>query len=184
MGEFARIYKTDLTDRQLMEFWRNAQLAGRDRAFAYCLPPMDGPGFVRWMRRDDVHPWAILFRGIPVGMMLLTDRRGKTAEVHFCTLPVGTARYAKGLSLVRAMGLFALASALWEPNVSGGHVLDTLIGVTPATNTAAVKYAVSLGGEAVARVPGACWFHDTNENADGVFTIFNRNSVPRQFAAL
>lgn len=183
MGEFSRVYKTDLTDRQIMDFWRMVQLACRDRDFAYCLPPMDGHGFVQWMRRDDVHPWGLLYRGIPVGMSLLTDRRGKTAEIHFCTLPMGLRR-ASGIPMVKALGLFALAQILWERNKSGRFVLDTLIGITPVSNKAACKYALSLGGQAVARVPGACWYYDTNENVDGFMTVFTRDNVPHEFVAL
>lgn len=44
MGEFARTYKTDLTDRQLMGFWGMMQATGRDRAVTYCLPPLDAAG--------------------------------------------------------------------------------------------------------------------------------------------
>ena len=67
MGEFVRTYKTDLTDRQLMGFWGMMQATGRDRAVAYCLPPLDAHGFVRWMRQDDVHPWFVTWQGQPVG---------------------------------------------------------------------------------------------------------------------
>lgn len=67
MGEFARTYKTDLTDRQLMGFWGMMQATGRDRAVTYCLPPLDGHGFVRWMRQDDVHPWFVTWQGQPAG---------------------------------------------------------------------------------------------------------------------
>ena len=184
MGDFSRIYKTDMTDRQMMDFWTSVQLSRRDRKFAYCLPKMDGEGFVKWMRRDDVHPWGILYRGIPVALCLLTNREGKKAEVHFCLLPVGSRRYSKSLSLARAIGLYALSNVLWEENESGKYVIDTLIGVTPASNRTAIKYAGSVGGKFVARVPDLCWYYDTNENVDGIMTVFNRNNVPRQFKAL
>lgn len=184
MGEFKRIYREDLTDRQMRDFWTTVQLSKRDRAFAYCLPKMGGDGFVRWMRRDDVHPWAIVYRNTPVGLCLLTNLEGRKAEVHFCLLPVGLRRYSKNLSLAKAAGLFALSKALWEQDEAGGYVLDTLVGVTPVSNKSALKYAFGLGGEVVARVPDFCWYHDQNRNVDGVFTVFNRNNVPHEYAAL
>lgn len=187
MGDFKRVYKTDLTDRQLMDFWRLVQASGRDREVAYCLPPMDGKGFVRWMRQDDVHPWGVLYKGVPVGFYFLTDKQGKSAQVHFCTLPVGVRRVRLGghqISLVRAMGMYATASALWERNQSGGFVLDTLIGVTPLCNEKAVKYAHMLGAQDCGIVPDMCWYHDTGENVPGLLTVYTRNTVPEEAARL
>lgn len=184
MGEFTRVYKTDLTDRQIMDFWVNVRLARRDRTFAYCLPKMEPEDFVQWMRKPDVHPWAIVYRGVPVGLCLLTNKEGSKAEVHFCVLPVGLRRYSKGLSLAKAAGLFALSKALWEKDECGGYTLDTLVGVTPVSNKPALKYAIGLGGEVAARIQNYCWYHDKNRNVDGVFTIFNRNNVPREYGAL
>lgn len=187
MGDFQRVYKTDLTDRQLMDFWRLVQASGRDREVAYCLPPMDGRGFCRWMRQEDVHPWFILYKGVPVMLFFLTDKQGKSAQAHFCTLPVGVRRVRLGdmqISLVRAMGLFAVASALWERNQSGGFVLDTLIGITPISNEKAVKYTGALGAKEYGVVPGICWYHDTNENVPGLMTIYTRETVPSEAARL
>lgn len=184
MGDFTRIYKTDLTDRQMMDFWRLVQASGRDRDVAYCLPPMDGKGFCRWMRREDVHPWAVLYRGTPIGFYFLTDKQGKSAQVHFCTLPVGTRRTKERLPLIRAAGLFGVASSLWERNQSGGYVLDTLIGITPLCNVKAVKYVRTLGAQDCGIVPGMCWYHDTGENVPGLLTVYTRETVPEEAARL
>ena len=185
MGEFSRVYKADLTDRQFMAFWRLVCDAGRDRAFTYGVPSMDGHGFVTWMREPDVHPFGILYHGIPLGVMVLTEKRGKTAKVHFCTLPAGGRRTAdRRMNITKAAGLFALGNALWEENGSGGYVIDTLIGITPKPIVSAVKYALALGGEFCGIVPGLCWFHDTNENADAVVTAFTRKNVPDWTAKL
>lgn len=184
MGDFSRVYKTDITDRQMMAFWSQVQAAGRDRAVSYCLPPKDGLAFCHWMRQPDIHPWAVLYKGEPVGMYFLSDRQGKSAQVHFCVLPTGTRRVAPKLSLSRAAGLYALGASLWESNVSGGSIIDTLIGVTPACNRAALKYASSLGGQQCGVVPGYCYYHDTGENVTGVFTVFTRETVPAWTATL
>lgn len=188
MGEFSRIYKTDLTDRQLMAFWDMVRAAGRDRAVSYCMEPQDGPAFVRWMRQPDIMPWIIIFRGEPCGLFYLTDYHGKTAYCHFCTLPMGTKRTEETpvgrLPAVRGFGLFCLGSALWEHNISGGFILDTLIGVTPACNREAVRYIHTLGAQDCGIVPGACWFYDTNENVPGVITAYTRQAIPEWTAAL
>lgn len=188
MGEYARVYRSDLTDRQLMTFWAMVQAAGRDRAVTYCMEPQDGPGFVRWMRQPDIMPWIILFRGAPCGLFFLTDKEGKTAQAHFCTLPMGTQRTAGTpigrLPAVRGFGLFCAGAALWECNVSGGSILDTLIGVTPACNREAVRFAQSLGALEYGIVPGICWYHDTNENVPGLITAYTRQVIPEWAASL
>lgn len=184
MGEFTRIYKTDLSDRQLMGFWAMVQAAGRDRAVSYCMAPMDGAGFCRWMRKDDVHPWIILFRGEPCGLFFLTDRQGKSAQCHFCTLPMGTKRTAGKIPAVIGFGLYALGSALWERNVSGGFLLDTIIGMTPVCNREAVKFIHKLGAKDCGIVPGACWYYDTGENVPGLVTVYTRETLPSWAAEL
>ena len=188
MGEFSRVYKTDLTDRDLMAFWAQAQAAGRDRDTSYCLPPQDGQGFCRWMRRDDINPWIICFHDEPCGLFFLTDRQGKSAFCHFCTLPMGTKRTQESpagrFSATVGMGLFSLGSALWEKDVSGGNVLDTLIGLTPVCNEAAVKYIHALGAQDCGIVPGACWFYETGENVPGLYTIYTRSALPEWTAQL
>ena len=183
MGEYSRVYKTDLTDRQLMQFWGLAQAEGRSRAVSYCLPPQDGEGFCRWMRQDGVHPWLILFREQPCGLFFLTDMQGKAAQCHFCTLPMGTQRTEGRLPVARGAGLFALGAALWEETETS-YRLDTLIGVTPVCNKHAVKYVQSLGGRACGVVPGMCWYYETNENVPGLVTVFDRTTVPESAAGI
>ena len=92
MGEFSRIYKTDLSDRQLMAFWELVQASGRSRSIGFDRPAMDGPAFCRWMRRPGVHPWLIAWRGVPLALCWLSDMQGRSAHVHFCFLPCGTRR--------------------------------------------------------------------------------------------
>lgn len=183
MGEFKRIYKTDLTDRQFMDFWRQAQASGRDRAIGFDLPPMDGPAFCRWMRREDVHPWIVTFRDIPMGLYYLTERHGKSAHIHFLTLPCGTHRTKDRRPVARAAALFGLGASLWEETATS-YQLDTLIGITPMSNRTAVKFIMGLGAVDVGVVPGLCWFHDQGENVPGLVTFFNRANVPDWTAKL
>ena len=88
------------------------------------------------------------------------------------------------MPLVRAAGLFGVASSLWERNQSGGFVLDTLIGITPLCNTKAVKYVRTLGAQDCGIVPGMCWYHDTGENVPGLLTVYTRETVPEEAARL
>ena len=184
MGEFTRIYKTDLSDRQLMQFWGMVQSAGRDRAVTYCMEPKDGAAFCRWMRQDDVHPWLILFRNVPCGLFFLTDLQGKSAHLGVRRLLMGTKRTGGKVPAVVGFGLYALGAALWERNVSGGFLLDTIIGMTPVCNREAVKFIHKLGAKDCGIVPGACWYYDTDENVPGLITVYTRATLPDWTAKL
>ena len=205
MGEFSRIYKTELSDRQLMGFWHLAQASGRARAIGYDRPAMDGPAFCRFLRRPSVHPWLVAWRGTPMALYYLTDLQGRSAQVHFCFLPCGTRRAAVPASavpetlrakaarhagegyvrlpLVQAAALFGLASALWEVPEQGFR-LDTLIGITPQGNAPALALARSLGASEHGTVPGLCWLHDAGRNVPGILTTFNREAVPQRAASI
>ena len=184
MGEFSKIYKTDLSDRQFMQFWGMVQASGRDRAVTYCMERKDGPDFCRWMRQDDVHPWIIMFHDVPCGLFFLTDTQGKSAQCHFCTLPMGTHRTQAKIPAVVGFGLYALGSSLWSRNESGGFMLDTIIGITPTCNKDAVKYIHKVGAKDVGTIPGACWYYDTGENVPGLVTVYTRETLPEWTAKL
>ena len=203
MGDFQRIYKTDLSDRQLMAFWKLVQASGRDRSIGFDRPAMDGPAFCRFLRRPGVHPWLIAWRGSPMALYWLSDFQGRSAHIHFCMLPCGTRRVevpaeavskaapqagSRGggrvrLPLVRAAALFGLASALWEGQ-ERGFVVDTLIGITPASNAPALSLMRSLGGQEHGSVPGLCWLYEAGVNVPGILSTFSREAVPQRAAAL
>ena len=203
MGEFQRIYKTELSDRQLMAFWELVKAAGRDSSIGFDRPAMDAPAFCRFLRRPGIHPWLVAWRGRPMALYWLSNMQGRSAHVHFCMLPCGTRRVevpaeavpeaarrrgeGRGgsvrLPLPRAAALFGLASTLWEGQGSG-FVVDTLIGITPAVNGPALSLVRSLGGQEHGSVPGLCWLYEARVNVPGILSTFSREAVPQRAAAL
>lgn len=188
MSEFSRVYISDLSDRELMQFWAAVCASGRDRSFMYCFPKMDGSDFCRFLRQPFINPWLVLFRDVPFGLFYLADRKGKTAQAHICTLPMGTMRTRETpigrLPAVRALGIYAMGKALWERNVSGGFIMDTLVGFTPVCNKDFVKYVHSIGAQDCGIVPGICYYHDTNENVPGLITYCTREFLPEWTAQI
>lgn len=181
MGEFSRIYRHDISDRQFAAFWQGVLASGRARTVGHDMPPMDAAGFCRWMRRDGVYPWIVAFRGEPVGFYYLTDVQGRSARIHFLTLPCGTRRTAGRRPLAKAAALYGMGMALWDEE---GYRLDTLIGFTPASNRPAVRFVRSLGGHDHGEVPGLCWLHDEGRSVPAVITVFDRETVPAWTAQL
>lgn len=187
MGEFSRIYKRDLTDRQFASLWEVVMASGRDRAVMFGMPPMDGVAFTKWVRGEGVPTWAVMFRGTPCGLFFLENRRGKTADAHFCVFPMGTERMASPIGRIPVAlgyGFFCAGAALWEKNASDGFVLDTLVGIIPSCNRKALKYVDRLGVRFHASVPGMCWCYDTGDNVPGIVMTLSRTEFPEWTAAL
>lgn len=183
MGDFSRTYKGQLTDQELMHFWWQAKAAGRSRSILFDMPEPDEQGFAQWVRRPDIHFWLVAYKGVTMGAYYLTQMQGKSAHIHFITLPCTTHRTANRRPVSLAAALFGLGSSLWEPSASS-YKLDTIIGVTPMSNTAAVKFIQRCGAVECGVLPGGCYFHDTGENVPALLTVFNRASVPDWTAKL
>jgi hypothetical protein len=185
MGEFSRIYKSDLTDRQLMAFWDMACASGNARGIGFSGPPLDGAGFVRWMRKPDVYPWIVLFRDDPIALFFLDGVEGKKADGHFLTLGTNPTRVdtpAGRLPVKVAAGWYFIGSALWERNAAGCFIIDTIIGLSPANRRSSLRYEQRLGGRQCGVYPSAFFFWDTNENVDGIIFYWTRDIMP-QWAA-
>lgn len=184
MGEFSRRYRTELSDCELMAFWQKMRECGRDTATFYNVPRMEPRDFAFWARSSGVHPWLILFCGEPCGLFWLTDQEGTTAKCHFATLPQGTKRTARHVPVAQAFGLYALASVLHARDAEGRYLLDRCYGVTPLYNRAAVSFIHRVGAMDVAVLPGAVFNQATGHNADALLTVYTRDTVPAEHAAL
>lgn len=167
-----------------MCFWRRLKEAGRDTATFYNVPPMDGRAFAAFVRSENVHPWIILFRGEACGLFWLTDQEGTTAKCHFATLPQGARRTAGRMSVTQGFGRYALASVLHARDEEGRYLLDRCYGVTPLYNRAATGFIRKVGAMDIAVLPGAVFNFATGHNADALLTLYTRDTVPAEYAAL
>ena len=176
--EFQRFYRDDVTDRQLAHFYDDVCRAGRERSFFYDRPKMSTQSFIKWVRSPDLFPWIVTFRGQPVALVALNCLKGKTAYGHFLFLPCDAKRTARHMTVQQGTVLSTLAYWL---NVNGAQdkpVLDRVLGVTPATNKAALHLVQQMGGILIGAIPGVCYMHDTDENVDGILSIQTRETVP------
>lgn len=167
-----------------MCFWRRLKEAGRDTATFYNVPPMDERAFAAFVRSENVHPWIILFRGEACGLFWLTDQEGTTAKCHFATLPQGARRTAGRMSVTQGFGRYALASVLHARDEEGRYLLDRCYGVTPLCNRAATGFIRKVGAMDIAVLPGAVFNFATGHNADALLTLYTRDTVPAEYAAL
>lgn len=188
MHEFARHYKSTLSDVDLAGIWERFRASGRDRPTLYTLPPMNGTDFAAWARKPDVHLWVITFRGEAAGIFWITDREGATGHCHFGTLPVGVRRTKDNVPVPLAFGRFCLATALYEqrqgPDGAGHYLLDRLLGITPFSNEAAIRFTARLRAQHLAVIPGGTWLHDSQQNVDALLTLYSRDLFPEAWCTL
>ena len=180
MGEFSRVYKTELSDVQLGSVWERFVECDRDQHIFYNKPPMDGKDFARFCRDDDVHLWVILFRDEIAGIFWLTGHEGKTAYCHFGQLPTKAKRTAEKIPVQLGFGRYCLGTALWAHD-GQDFLLDRLLGLTPLCNRSAVRFIDRLGAQPAGIIPGACFFNESGKNEDGIATYYTRETVPMEW---
>lgn len=62
---------------------------------------------------------------------------------------------------------------------SGQYLFDTVIGITPASNSLAWRLITKCGGKVVGTIPNACHHPHNNQTEDGVLTATTRETVER-----
>ena len=173
-----RFHKSELPDAAFAELYIRLVQAGRERASFYSGPRMSVPEFVAFVRRPENPFWILSCNEDMAGMVYLTDIAGKAARVHFCFLPLPVLRMDDGIAAPAGLGRFAVASILHDVYVDGIHMMDVLMGITPAWNKAAVKLIGKCGAAMLGVVPSICHSHDSGANLPGVISYYTRETVP------
>ena len=187
MGECARYYRDAVPVAVWDELRERIIASGRDRASFPGAEACSREYFFDLVFGENTHAWLLTFRDQLAGMFYLTDMEGTSARVHFAFLPLGLATVetdGKHLPAPVALGRFCVASVLRDRYDDGPFVLDTLVGLTPALNTSAIKLVRRCGGQALGTIPGACYVHGQPRNVDGVVSYFTRNSTRRAWTQL
>ena len=88
------------------------------------------------------------------------------------------------MSVTQGFGRYALASVLHARDEEGRYLLDRCYGVTPLYNRAATGFIRKVGAMDIAVLPGAVFNFATGHNADALLTLYTRDTVPAEYAAL
>lgn len=171
---YAMTYKSTLPNVALYELYDRLKDAGRFRETFYDGEIEDSHhGFRDYVRRPDVHFWALSYGGEPSGMCWLTHVcRGGTAFVHFAMLP-----NQHPLVTLR-LGRFAVASMLRLRDEDGGFILEALHGTTPARRANVIRWSKKVGFVFIGELPYAVFMADTGRNEPGLISYANRTTVP------
>jgi len=125
-----------------------------------------------WVLGEVFPWWLILADGKPAGCAYITEIRGRCGRCHFAFLPV-----ADPLK----MGRFILSSVLYDQDQEGRYIMDTLVGVTPASNKAAATLAEKCGVRMLGMIPDFYYVHDTAENQPAVIAYYTRDWVQAEW---
>jgi hypothetical protein len=131
-----------IPDEVLAGLWREMVATGRDKGLFYNGAVTDESGWIAWIKDPANYPVLVAdtTRNRIVCVAWLNNAVDGAALVHFCML--GMPRPEIGKAVLR----------YW----SRVSILHVLVGFTPDSNMAAVKYARSIGFVDAGYIPSMC----------------------------
>ncbi len=184
MGQCARYYRDVVPPSIWAHIHERLRNSGRERAAFQDMPECSLESFLYLVHMPDRYTWALTFCGEPAGIVYLTDKTGTSARIHFAFLPTKNIRSSGRLPASVALGRFAVSSMLRDMGDAGEYILDTVIGLTPANNPAAVKMVSRCGAVVMGEIPGACPVYGETRNIPGVLTYYTRDTTENAWCDL
>lgn len=103
--------------------------------------------------------------GEPMGFFYLTSFEGGTARLHFCNFRVARPFLAE-------LGRLVLDWCFET------FEFKSLIGIVPAFNVGAIRFAREMGGREMGRIPGMCWMERLKRAVSGIQFLFLPGGIP------
>lgn len=109
----------------------------------------DAEGFIAFAGETGRAFYAVYADGDPAALFWLDGRAGRSARIHFAVL--------RGFfgSPARIIGFYVTDWLMSVTGSDGLPLLDVLVGVTPKTNRAAVRFIRDLGFTVLGEIPHA-----------------------------
>jgi hypothetical protein len=176
MGVCSRYYKDRVPEGIWRRFYEALSRAGRlDDSFAG-RESCSFDDFMEIVALPDRYSWILAYGPEMAGIVYLSELCGTNARLHFAFIP--TVTKGRGIPVPVAIGRFIVASILRDKDKQGKYILDSLFGLTPAYNEAAIKTASRCGGRVLGMLPGACLSFGAERNVAGVVTYYTRETAP------
>lgn len=124
----------------------------------------DSFSFLEFVKRPGVLTWIVCQDKTPVAIIWFTEFRMTTAYMHYCFFEsVSTFSKVK-------IGREVLRQTLEMKTPGGEYVFETILGLTPADNKGAVKFARAIGMEPVGIIPNGTYNHWLDTKHDGLLS--------------
>lgn len=124
--------------------------------------------FLRMMKFGSNQLFVIEFNGKMGGFCWLNGFEHRRAWFHFCFFNA-----LRGKDAVEA-GREVIRELLNMESAAGSPMFDLLTGLTPETNTAALRWVRRLGGQILGTLPEAVWDSARGESVSGVISYVER----------
>lgn len=161
-----RTYK----DSEILELYRRVMAESgaqmfRDRSIA------DGPAFLRMAKAQGTAFHVAYVRGQVAGCVWLTHFHDRLAQVHFFIFREFWGQDASGL------GQHCLRELIHKRCNDGEYWLDMLLGLTPADNRLAVRFAKKCGWKQLCELPYGTFNADTGKSSPAILSAVTREDV-------
>lgn len=134
--------------------------------------PQDKWGFSGMCHQADTHIWFSYYEGEPAGFFWLNGFTPKTAHVHQCFFKVAWGKFTVEASRLTT----DLILHAGYPD-TGEHMLDALIGLTPADNKLAIRLLKKAGFKVVGTVPNGIYKADEKKSYPAVLSAKTRDDI-------
>lgn len=128
--------------------------------------------FKKFAQDKENELFFVKYKGRDAGFFWLNRFRQKTAFITYCLYKEFWGKDALAISKLCIEFIFE------RKNSFGEHLVDVILGLTPANNKLAIKFLLKNDMTIMGRLPGA--LRDAHENitVDGVFSYICRNNKP------
>jgi hypothetical protein len=137
-----------IPDAALIVIWQQIVAEGKVQQLFYAGGISTADQFVAFIRSDHVEAYVVFdpLNRRPVVIAWLTNAGGGSAFAHYCVLG----------RPIREAGRAVIAYWSDQRDAAGARRFDVLLGITPETNTAALRVLRILGFTAIGTIPRYC----------------------------
>jgi len=125
--------------------------------------------FIRFVRNRENEIFFVAYDGREAGFFWLNRFRRKSAFISYCLYKDFWGDEALLISRECIEFIFD------RKDGHGEHLIDVLLGLTPANNKLAVKFLLKNGMTVSGKVPGLLYDASTEATVDGIFSYIQRN---------
>ena len=125
--------------------------------------------FIRFVRNRENELFFVSHDNREAGFFWLNRFRGKATFITYCLYKDFWGDEALLISRKCIEFLFA------RKDSHGEHLIDVLLGLTPATNKLAVKFLLKNGMTVLGKVPGLLYDASAEATVEGIFSYIQRN---------
>ena len=174
MATYSFIYVnrvTPFSDDILNLVWDKMEKDGILRHLFYDGSNKTREEFFEFMGRRNTLPFTLFKEAELIGFFWLNSFVGRTAQIHFTAFrnSMGTRRNATHFGTKCIQYCLSLKD-------DNGFFIDTVVGVTPVSNTLARRFNEKAGMIKIGLIPNYCIMHYEGRIEDGVLTYATRES--------